>query len=81
MPVYFNSSLKSKATTLTRDMTAGGGDVSTTGIGFKPSSIIVLAMISAGTSFSVGFSDSSLQEYCFICDAAQVFYPLPNILL
>lgn len=51
--------LSSKIITATRAMTAASGDVSYTGVGFKPSVIIALATENAGGS-SIGFSDSAL---------------------
>ena len=54
--------LKSKIITATRVMSAGNGDVSYTGVGFKPSSITAIAAIDGSQSASWGFSDSSGAE-------------------
>lgn len=55
-----NTRLKSKVVALTRDMTATSGDVSYTGAGFTPTSIIFLATISGATTvLSLGIGDST----------------------
>jgi hypothetical protein len=51
-----NTRLASKVIRSTRDLTADSGDVSYTGVGFRPSAIIAIAFISSGTTgyFSMG---------------------------
>lgn len=53
--------LASKVIVATRDMTAASGDVSYTGVGFKPSCIIALVNIDANqnASLGIGVCDSS----------------------
>lgn len=47
----------------TRDLTADSGDVAYTGVGFKPSAIIAIAVINATSCMSIGFS-VGLAEHC-----------------
>ena len=49
---------RSKAITATRDMTAASGNVSYTGVGFKPTAVFCFAVVGKPTSW--GFSDSAL---------------------
>jgi len=48
-----------KAVSLTRDLTASSGNVSTTGVGFTPKSALFLAVKSATTLASVGITDGT----------------------
>lgn len=56
-----SSSLSSKVILVTRDMTLAGGDVSYTGVGFQPSSIVVFGN-NHSTSFCMGFADETGYE-------------------
>ena len=51
-----------KLGSFTRSMTANSGDVSYTGIGFRPSVLIFLSSLSSA-SLSVGFDDGTLHYY------------------
>ncbi|MCE5227131.1 MAG: hypothetical protein LLG05_14895, partial [Porphyromonadaceae bacterium] len=53
------AALSSKIITATRDMTSASGDVSYTGVGFMPTSIVCFGAISGTYSFFVGSADSS----------------------
>ena len=54
-----NTRLKSKVITSTRDLTAATADISYTGVGFEPTSIIAICNIDGSTnSVSFGFADS-----------------------
>lgn len=53
-----NTRLKSKIISFTRDGTATGGDVSYTGVGFKPTSIVALMSTNGSAYCSEGYSDS-----------------------
>ena len=55
-----NTRLASKVITATRDLTAASGDVSYSGVGFKPTSLICFFAIGATGNGGWGFSDSSL---------------------
>jgi len=55
--------LQSKIISSTRDTSALGGDVSYTGVGFMPTSIIAMANIDNALVFSIGFADSSKLNY------------------
>lgn len=54
-----NTRLKTSMTFITRDMTSASGDVSYTGIGFKPTAMIAFANIHDSYAFSTGMSDSN----------------------
>lgn len=54
-----NTRLASKIKLATRDMTAAGGDVSYTGIGFKPTAILAMGVINSTTVMSLGYIDSA----------------------
>lgn len=54
-----NTRLKSKVVTVTRDLTAASGDVSTTGVGFTPTSIIAIGTVGNGFQYSIGMADSA----------------------
>jgi hypothetical protein len=54
-----NTRLRSKVIAATRDMTAASGDVSYTGVGFQPTSIICRAHIGGGEVWSHAHADSS----------------------
>lgn len=49
-----------KIGTLTRDMTAASGNVSYTGVGFKPRKVIFIANRSSDSVASIGFDDTSV---------------------
>lgn len=51
--------LVSKVITATRNMTAATGDVAYTGVGFTPTSLMVIANIEAVVAQSIGISDSA----------------------
>ena len=53
---------------LTRDLTAAAGDVATTGLGFTPSRLDVVATISTTFISSTGFSDVSGHCACVWTD-------------
>jgi len=53
-----NEGLSSKIISASRDMTAVGGDVIYTGVGFTPTAIQCIAVIDGTYSFSIGFVDS-----------------------
>lgn len=55
--------LNSKIKYETRDMEAASGDVSYTGYGFKPTSLIIFAVKANSTQRSWGMSDSSRTDY------------------
>jgi len=59
------SALSSKVITSTRNLAAANGNVSYTGVGFQPTSIIAFAAVSggAGTAGTEGFSDSTKTAY------------------
>jgi len=53
------AALNTKITSTTRDMTAGSGNVSYTGVGFDPTAFAVSALHSNGTDGSMSFVDSN----------------------
>lgn len=50
--------LQSKVITFTRDLTAATGNVAYTGVGFKPTCLIMLAFVNATATHAVGFGAS-----------------------
>lgn len=74
------AALSSKIITFTRDMTAATGNVAYTGVGFQPTSLIVLADVSTAQG-SIGFSDSSKAVYCWEKDADGNIYTVANALV
>ncbi len=54
-----NTRLKSKIITATRDLAAGSGDVSYTGVGFTPTSMLMLANINLSLIFAIALVDSA----------------------
>lgn len=74
--------LASKVISTTRDMTAVSGDVSYTGVGFVPTSIIVLAAIDGTVQYCIGAVDSSRTETNLSNSAAtqNMYTELNNIL-
>lgn len=50
--------LSSKVITATRDMTAASGDVSYTGVGFVPTSMVIIASVDGAFGFSSAVVDS-----------------------
>ena len=59
-PLGFPVLAKSKLITATRDQTADSGDVSYTGVGFMPTSILAIsALAGGGYAVSIGFADSA----------------------
>jgi hypothetical protein len=50
--------LKSKVISFTRDLAAATGDVAYTGVGFQPSSLILIAAVNTSVNVSVGMADS-----------------------
>lgn len=59
-----NFAISSKVITATRDLTSASGDVSYTGVGFTPSSILVLVVIDTTLHQSIGFADSAKTGAC-----------------
>jgi len=53
------AALNTKITSTTRDMTAGSGNVSYTGVGFDPTAFVLSALHSNGKDRSMGFVDSN----------------------
>lgn len=51
--------LASKAIEINRNMTTASGDVAYTGVGFTPTSILMIGFIEATSTFSIGIVDSS----------------------
>jgi len=70
-----------KIGTFTRSMTAAGGDVSITGVGFKPSVVILLSCL-ALTSMSIGFDDAT-NHHCILNYASgnNQYYTTKSIML
>jgi len=60
-----------KMGTFTRALNAGNGDVAITGVGFKPSALIVFWAGPAAYTSGMGFADASV-EYCMFS------YPTDN---
>ncbi len=54
-----SAAVRFKVGTLTRDWTAASGNVSYTGVGFKPKAIAFIHMTNTGPSMSVGFDDGT----------------------
>lgn len=57
-----NTRLKTKVIQITRDLSTAGGDVSYTGVGFKPSALFVMASMNAN-QVSWGVSDSTGTDF------------------
>ena len=74
--IYPTTRLLSKIIAITRDGTAGGADVSYTGVGFTPTSIIFLMNIDAGPYRSDGASDSTKTGRSTYQSAANVYYTI-----
>lgn len=73
--------LDSKLISIARDTATASGDVSYTGVGFKPTALVVLANIAGKTNnHAIGMVDSALTEGSIIQDAAGAFYSLPYLL-
>lgn len=72
--------LESKIITATRDVTAGSGDVSYTGVEFSPTVIIALGgfYTTPEARASIGFSDSSIAERVLANLSTDVFYNAPG---
>lgn len=74
-PAISSILLSSKVGNFTRDLTAASGNVSYTGVGFKPTSITLLGALNNETSDSVvynGFADSAKSGSCLYLDATAV---------
>ena len=57
--------LNSKIIIATRNFTAGAGDVSYTGVGFRPSSLDLIGCVAAGSFPQIwGFADSQKTNFC-----------------
>lgn len=55
----------SKVITSSRNLTTATGDVSYTGVGFTPTSIVALSIVNgASLGYSIGFSDSAKTAMC-----------------
>lgn len=72
--VLAGGTLKSKIITATRDAGATSGDISYTGVGFKPSSIHCLMVVNGTTYRSDGVSDSNKDVRCTYQSAANTLY-------
>lgn len=59
-----NASLKSKIIVITRDGQGANGDVSYTGVGFKPTSVKALMVVPGTLYKSNGFADSAGTSHC-----------------
>jgi len=68
MKVSSKFSLKDKIITFERAMSELAGDVQYTGVGFKPKSIIFLAVIDLSQAQSLGFCDEKLVCCCDVYD-------------
>lgn len=77
-----NTRLSSKLISLTRDMTADSGDVSYTGVGFKPTSIIFFAEDSVENiaCASWGFVDSSTTSRGIHQAFNNQYFPTNNVI-
>jgi hypothetical protein len=62
------STMHSFSLSSTRDMTAASGDVSYTGVGFRPRAIFAIAGVTTVLDSSIGFCDYSLTELCVSYD-------------
>lgn len=62
-----------KIGTFTRSMTTVGGDVSITGVGFKPSIVILLSCLSS-TSMTIGFDDATTHLCIINCNSGSNYY-------
>ena len=58
--------LASKTITGTRDLAAASGDVAYTGVGFRPTSIVVFAGITAAVPYSSGGAGSGRSGYSMV---------------
>jgi len=73
-PLGFPILPKSKLITATRDQTADSGDVSYTGVGFTPTSILAISALSGGSiAVSAGFADSAKASGNIIQTATDTF--------
>jgi hypothetical protein len=59
IPPATPASFSSKVLSITRDLATASGDVAYTGVGFQPTSIVALSVLSSTHGNSVGFADSS----------------------
>jgi len=73
--------LASKRITGSRDATAASGNVAYTGVGFTPTSIIVVAAISSGTACCTGQVDSTKDGYCISAASGTLWIPYPSFVL
>lgn len=69
-PIYV---LQTKVVYLTRDLAAASGDVATTGIGFRPITMLAVACVPAFPKSSWGFSDLFRDEHCLYIQATDYF--------
>lgn len=70
-----NTRLKSKVIVATRDLTAASGDVSYTGVGFTPTSIICMGNIDgSANTISIGAADSAKSASSLEKDSNGYFY-------
>lgn len=72
--------LQSKVITSTRDMTAAGGTVAYTGVGFVPTSIMAFGVIQSSYSFGLGFVDSARTEQGLFQFGTNTLYTDPALL-
>ena len=73
--------LKSKLVVVTRDGTAASGDVSYTGAGFIPSSLLAHAHVDNTTYRSDGLADASKTCYSTFQSAANVYYDNASLIV
>jgi hypothetical protein len=75
-----NTRLKSKLIQVTRDLTAVDGNVSTTGVGFTPTALIVQYGIDSTVYGGNGLADSSKAAKCVWVQTNTAFYPQSTLI-
>ena len=75
-----NGPLKSKIIFITRDASAASGDVSYTGTGFIPSSLIANAHVDATLYYSNGFSDSTRTAISTFHNGSTAYWDNPTLI-